>query len=131
MRISDWSSDVCSSDLIRLSNHDVNHIVCVGGDIDDVQFSAEKGLAVERGGSDALIKFLVLETEDPNIAGCGAKTNSYVTTTSELFLSCNGAIYPIYDDAAQRPAQTVTLLAGARKPARAEARRLGAWVMGV
>src|SRR3546814_10332621 len=31
---------------IRLSNHDVNHIVCVGGDIDDVKFSAEKGLAV-------------------------------------------------------------------------------------
>src|SRR3546814_12584811 len=54
---------------IRLSNHDVNHIVCVGGDIDDVKFSAEKGLAVERGGSDAWIKFLVLETEDPNIPG--------------------------------------------------------------
>src|SRR3546814_20037939 len=85
MRISDWSSDVCSSDLIRLSNHDVNHIVCVGGDIDDVKFSAEKGLAVERGGSDAWIKFLVLETEDPNIPGSGAKTHSYVTTPSEFF----------------------------------------------
>src|SRR3546814_9547338 len=78
MRISDWSSDVCSSDL------DVNHIVCVGGDIDDVKFSAEKGLAVERGGSDAWIKFLVLETEDPNIPGSGAKTHSYVTTPSEF-----------------------------------------------
>src|SRR3546814_5045178 len=100
MRISDWSSDVCSSDLIRLSNHDVNHIVCVGGDIDDVKFSAEKGLAVERGGSDAWIKFLVLETEDPNIPGSGAKTHSYVTTPSEFFVSCNGAIYPLYAEPA-------------------------------
>src|SRR3546814_9342629 len=32
---------------IRLSNHDVNHIVCVGGDIDDVKFSAEKGRSEE------------------------------------------------------------------------------------
>jgi conjugal transfer pilus assembly protein TraK len=44
---------------IRLSNRDVNHVVCVGGEIEDVKFSAEKGLAVERGGSDAWIKFLV------------------------------------------------------------------------
>ena len=49
---------------IRLSNRDVNHIVCVGGDFEDVKFSAEKGLTVERGGSDAWIKFLVLETDD-------------------------------------------------------------------
>src|SRR3546814_18005313 len=42
---------------IRLSNHDVNHIEFVGGDSDDVKFSAEKGLAVQRGGSDALTMF--------------------------------------------------------------------------
>src|SRR3546814_2186068 len=109
MRISDWSSDVCSSDLIRLSNHDVNHIVCVGGDIDDVKFSAEKGLAVERGGSDAWIKFLVLETEDPSAAPASTKTRTYVTTPSEFFVSCNGAIYPLYAEPADIPAQTVTL----------------------
>src|SRR3546814_1726081 len=86
---------------IRLSNHDVNHIVCVGGDIDDVKFSAEKGLAVERGGSDAWIKFLELEPEDPNNAGSGAQTHSYVTTPSEFLVSCNGASYPLYAEPAE------------------------------
>src|SRR3546814_10619685 len=37
---------------IRLSNRDVNHIVCVGGEIEDVKFSDEKAIAVERAGSD-------------------------------------------------------------------------------
>ena len=45
--------------MIRLSNRDVNHLVCEGGEIEDVKFSAEKGLAVEKGGADAWIKFLV------------------------------------------------------------------------
>jgi len=110
---------------IRLSNHDVNHVVCVGGDIEDVKFSAEKGLAVERGGSDAWIKFLVLETEDPNIPGSGAKTHSYVTTPSEFFVSCNGAIYPLYAEPADIPAQTVTLVPGATQRARANDALLG------
>ena len=99
---------------IRLSNRDVNHIVCVGGDIEDVKFSAEKGLAVERGGSDAWVKFLVLETDD-----MGAKTRTYVTTPSEFFVSCNGAIYPLYAEPAEIPAQTVALVPGASQRARA------------
>ena len=49
---------------IRLSNRDVNHIVCVGGEIEDVKFSAEKAIAVERAGSDAWVKFLVKEIDD-------------------------------------------------------------------
>lgn len=105
---------------IRLSNRDVNHIVCVGGDIDDVKFSAEKGLAVERGGSDAWVKFLVLETDD-----MGAKTRTYVTTPSEFFVSCNGAIYPLYAEPADMPAQTVTLVPGAAQRARANDALLG------
>jgi conjugal transfer pilus assembly protein TraK len=105
---------------IRLSNRDVNHIVCVGGDIDDVKFSAEKGLAVERGGSDAWVKFLVLETED-----MGAKTRAYVTTPSEFFVSCNGAIYPLYAEPADMPAQTVTLVPGATQRARSNEALLG------
>lgn len=105
---------------IRLSNHDVNHIVCVGGDIDDVKFSAEKGLAVERGGSDAWVKFLVLETDDN-----GAKTRTYVTAPSEFFVSCNGAIYPLYAEPADIPAQTVTLVPGAAQRARANEALLG------
>ncbi len=105
---------------IRLSNRDVNHIVCVGGDIDDVKFSAEKGLAVERGGSDAWVKFLVLETDD-----MGAKTRTYVTTPSEFFVACNGAIYPLYAEPGDIPAQTVTLVPGAAQRARANDALLG------
>ncbi len=105
---------------IRLSNRDVNHLVCVGGDIEDVKFSAEKGLAVERGGSDAWIKFLVKETDDN-----GAKTRSYVTTPSEFFVSCNGAIYPLYAEPADIAAQTVTLVPGAVQRARTNDALLG------
>jgi conjugal transfer pilus assembly protein TraK len=105
---------------IRLSNRDVNHLVCVGGDIEDVKFSAEKGLAVERGGSDAWIKFLVKETDDN-----GAKTRSYVTTPSEFFVSCNGAIYPLYAEPADIAAQTVTLVPGASQRAHTNDALLG------
>ncbi|WP_176592797.1 type-F conjugative transfer system secretin TraK [Sphingobium sp. EM0848] len=105
---------------IRLSNRDVNHIVCVGGDVEDVKFSAEKGLAVERGGSDAWIKFLVLETDDQ-----GAKTRTYVTTPSEFFVSCNGSIYSLYAEPADIPAQTVSLVPGIAQRARANEALLG------
>ena len=99
---------------IRLSNRDVNHIVCVGGEIEDVKFSAEKAIAVERAGSDAWVKFLVKEIDD-----MGAVTRTYVTTPSEFFISCNGAIYPLYADPSDIPAQTVTLAPG--RPQRAQA----------
>jgi conjugal transfer pilus assembly protein TraK len=92
---------------IRLSNHDVNHVVCQGGEIEDVRFSAEKGLAVERGGSDAWIKFLVLETDD-----LGARTRTYVTAPAEFFIACNGVIYPLYAEPSDIPAQTVMLVPG-------------------
>lgn len=105
---------------IRLSNRDLNHVVCVGGDIDDVKFSAEKGLAVERGGSDAWIKFLVLETEDQ-----GTKTRTYVTTPSEFFVSCNGSIYSLYAEPADIPAQTISLVPGVAQRARANEALLG------
>lgn len=99
---------------IRLSNRDINHVVCVGGEIEDVKFSAEKAIAVERAGSDAWIKFLVKEVEDMGMA-----TRSYVTAPSEFFVSCNGAIYPLYAEPADIPAQTVTLAPG--RPQRAQA----------
>lgn len=105
---------------IRLSNRDVNHIICVGGEIEDVKFSAEKGLAVERGGADAWIKFLVREVEDMGVA-----TRSYVTTPSEFFVSCNGAIYPLYAEPSDIPAQTVTLAPGVAQRSRANQDLLG------
>jgi len=105
---------------LRLSNRDVNHIVCVGGEIEDVKFSAEKGLAVERGGADAWIKFLVREVDD-----AGTRTRTFVTAPSEFFVSCNGAIYPLYAEPADIPAQTVTLIPGASQRARTNEALLG------
>src|SRR3546814_2971745 len=105
---------------IRLSNRDVNHIVCVGGEIEDVKFSAEKAIAVERAGSDAWVKFLVKEVDD-----MGMVTRSYVTTPSEFFINCSGAIYPLYAEPAEIPAQTVTLTPGRPQLARANEELLG------
>ena len=101
---------------MRLSNHDINHVVCDGGDISDVKFSAEKQIAVEKGGSDAWIKFLVKETDDN-----GAVTRTYVTAPSEFYVSCNGAVYPLYAEPADIPAQTVLLSPGPSQRAKANA----------
>lgn len=105
---------------IRLSNRDVNHVVCQGGEIEDVKFSAEKAIAVEKGGGDAWIKFLVREVDD-----MGAITRTYVTTPSEFFVTCNGAIYPLYAEPADIPAQTIILAPGVSQRARANTDLLG------
>lgn len=108
------------SSAIRLSNRDINHLICVGGEIEDVKFSAEKAIAVERAGADAWVKFLVKETDD-----AGQVTRSFVTAPSEFFVACNGAIYPLYAEPADIPAQTVTLVPGARQRAQANSELLG------
>lgn len=105
---------------LRLSNRDINHVVCAGGEIEDVKFSAEKAIAVERAGSDAWIKFLVKEVDD-----AGAVTRSYVTVPSEFFITCNGAVYPLYAEPADVPAQTVMLQPGVTQRARANEELLG------
>ena len=105
---------------IRLSNRDVNHVVCQGGEIEDVRFSAEKGIAVERSGSDAWIKFLVKEVEGEGIA-----TRTYATAPSEFFISCNDAVYPLYAEPSEIAAQTVILAPGAAQRAQANADLLG------
>nr|WP_231736675.1 MULTISPECIES: type-F conjugative transfer system secretin TraK [Sphingobium] len=105
---------------VRLSNRDINHVVCEGGEIEDVKFSAEKAIAVEKAGSDAWIKFLVKETED-----LGQTTRSYVTTPSEFFIACNGAIYPLYAEPSDIPAQTVTLTPGSIQRAKVNADLMG------
>lgn len=105
---------------VRLSNRDINHVVCEGGEIEDVKFSAEKAIAVEKTGADAWIKFLVKETEDQ-----GQTTRSYVTTPSEFFIACGGAIYPLYAVPSDIPAQTVTLAPGAAQRARANSDLMG------
>jgi conjugal transfer pilus assembly protein TraK len=105
---------------IRLSNRDVNHIVCVGGEIEDARFSAEKGLAVERAGADAWVKFLVREVDDAGII-----TRTFVTTPTEIYVSCNGAIYPLYAEPAEIEAQTIILVPGTPQRARANEALLG------
>lgn len=105
---------------IRLSNRDINHLICVGGEIEDVKFSAEKAIAVERAGADAWVKFLVKETDD-----LGQVTRTFVTTPSEFFVACNGAIYPLYAEPADIPAQTVTLVPGGHQRAQANMELLG------
>lgn len=105
---------------LRLSNRDINHVVCQGGEIEDVKFSAEKAIAVEKGGADAWIKFLVKETEDQ-----GATTRAYATTPSEFFITCNGAVYPLYTEPTDIPAQTVVLTPGTPQRARANSDLLG------
>ena len=75
---------------IRLSNRDINHVICAGGEIEDVKFSAEKAIAVEKAGRDAWIKFLVREIDD-----AGAVTRTFVTVPSEFFITCNGAVFAL------------------------------------
>lgn len=105
---------------IRLSNRDINHLVCQGGEIEDVKFSAEKAIAVEKAGADAWVKFLVKESDD-----AGQVTRSFATIPSEFFVTCNGAIYPLYAEPSDIPAQTVTLAPGSSQRARANGELLG------
>ena len=105
---------------IRLSNRDINHVICAGGEIEDVKFSAEKAIAVERAGSDAWIKFLVREIDD-----AGAMTRTYVTVPSEFFITCNGAVYALYAEPSDIPAQTVMLQSGSVQRAKANEELLG------
>ncbi len=105
---------------IRLSNRDINHVICAGGEIEDVKFSAEKAIAVERAGSDAWIKFLVREIDD-----AGAVTRTYVTVPSEFFITCNGAVYALYAEPSDIPAQTVMLQSGSVQRAKANEELLG------
>ncbi len=106
--------------MIRLSNRDINHVICSGSEIEDVKFSAEKAIAVERAGSDAWIKFLVRETDD-----AGAVTRSFVTVPSEFFITCNGAVYALYAEPSDIPAQTVMLQPGSVQRAKANEELLG------
>ena len=101
---------------IRLSNRDINHLVCQGGEIEDVRFSSEKAIAVERAGSDAWVKFLVREIESEGVA-----TRTYATAPSEFFVTCNGAVYPLYVEPSDISAQTVILAPGVTQQAKANA----------
>ncbi len=52
-------------------------------------------------------------------------TRTYVTSPSEFFVACNGAIYPLYAEPADIPAQTISLVPGSRQRAHANNELLG------
>lgn len=89
---------------LKLSNRDVNHIVCEAGDITDVKFSQEKAIAVEINGENAWIKFLVKEISDN-----GTVTRQFVHEQSEFFITCGDVVYSIYSDPSDVQGQIVRL----------------------
>lgn len=105
---------------VQLSNRDVNHIVCVGGEVEDVKYSADKGSAVSVTGSNAWIKFTVKETDDG-----GEVSREFVSVPSEYFVTCNGAVYTLLSQPRDIPAQTIKLQPGASQQARANEDLLG------
>lgn len=88
---------------LMLSNSDVNRISCEHGSISDVRTSSEKGVFVDISGSNAFIKFQIIET---------GEELSYVTRQTEFFVVCNGAIYTILASPRLVAARTVRLVAG-------------------
>ena len=52
-------------------------------------------------------------------------TRSFVTVPSEFFITCNGAVYALYAEPSDIPAQTVMLQPGAPQRARANEELLG------
>lgn len=95
---------------MKLSNRDINHIVCEGGEISDVKFSQEKAIAVEMNGENAWIKFLVKETNDQ-----GTVTRQFVREASEFFITCDDTVYSIFSEPSDIPGQIVQLKRGAHQ----------------
>lgn len=72
---------------VEMSNRDINRVVCSGGEFEDYKYSGEKGILVEAAGSDAFVKFQIMET--------GAN-RQYVTARSEFFFKCNGRMFTLF-----------------------------------
>ena len=88
---------------VPLSNRDINRFVCQGGGMEDVKFSAEKGIQGEGSGSDFYVKFQMIELEGKR---------SYVTARSEFYIKCAGKTYTIFGEPKNIRAQTVFLGGG-------------------
>jgi len=93
---------------VRMSNSDVNRIVCPGN-IKDVIFSREKGLTVKIDGHNAFLKFLITKKRNKKI---------YVTTPSEIYVVCDGDVYSIIAMPKRIPAQTIRLSSGRKEKIR-------------
>lgn len=88
---------------IRLSNRDMNRIVCRGGQIEDFRYSAEKGVVGEAAGADFFIKFRIRKVSE-NL--------TYVTQRSEFFVRCAGQMFTLHAEPTNIASQTVFLDGG-------------------
>ena len=88
---------------VRLSASDVNRVTCTGGEIREVHYSREKGIAVSISGKDAFIKY--------KYARSGSKT-LYPSNPTEFFIICAELVYNIIAVPELIPSQTVRLSSG-------------------
>jgi len=92
-----------SAKTVRLSNTDINRVVCQSGEINDVFFSQEKGVTVVNKGGNAFVKYLVKQT---------AEGNEYITQATEIHVICDSKTYTLIGQPSQINAQTVYLNSG-------------------
>lgn len=85
---------------VKLSNIDMNRIVCDEGNVEYAKTSEEKGVRVEMEGKDAYVKYEFL--------GDGT-TTQYVTMRTELYITCAGQVYTLMITPDQIPGQTIHL----------------------
>lgn len=83
---------------VEFSASNVNRVVCVGGEIKDIVYSREKGLTVKVLGSDAFIKFPVLQKEDKPV---------YAENPAEVYIACGDEVYSIIAVPRKIPSATV------------------------
>jgi len=105
---------------IRLSNTDINRIVCVRGDIEDALYSKEKGLKISWEGKNAFVKYLIQVT--PN----GEK---YVQNNTEIHIVCDSEVYTLVATPEQGGPQTIYLAASTRNRAEKNISMMGAMPM--
>ncbi len=103
---------------IRLSNTDVNRIVCVNGNMEDAIYSKEKGLKVAREGKNAFVKYLIQVSPAGN--------EKLVQKATEIHLVCNSDVYTIVATPEPGPPQTIYLAASAKNRAEKNISLMGA-----
>lgn len=102
---------------VTLSNRDINRIVCTTGDINDVYYSAEKGIKVSNEGANSFVKFLIKHD---------GQKEQYVSVRSELYLVCNHQVYTLMVEPKAISGQTVRLGGGVANQMRTNIKRFGA-----
>lgn len=102
---------------IKLSNTDINRVVCTNGEMADAIFSKEKGLKVSIQGKNAFVKYLIQVT---------AGAEQLVRKPTELFFVCDSQVYSLVASPEPGPSQTVYLSSGARNRAEKNMAMMGA-----